>query len=68
MTNPLWAPWRLEYVEHVDEPPGLHLLRAGARGGESHAATHAFVLLNRFPYSSGHLMSRPTATSAPTES
>ena len=58
MPKPLWAPWRLEYVEQVDERPGcifcepepeLVLFR-----GE-----HAFLLLNRFPYSSGHLMAAP---------
>jgi ATP adenylyltransferase len=58
MPKPLWAPWRLEYVEQVDERPGcifcgpepeLVLLR-----GE-----HAFLLLNRFPYSAGHLMAAP---------
>jgi ATP adenylyltransferase len=58
MPKPLWAPWRLEYVEQVDERPGcifcepepeLVLFR-----GE-----HAFVLLNRFPYSAGHLMAAP---------
>src|SRR5262249_58145078 len=58
MPKPLWAPWRLEYVEQVDERPGcifcdpepeLVLFR-----GE-----HAFLLLNRFPYSAGHLMAAP---------
>jgi ATP adenylyltransferase len=58
MPKPLWAPWRLEYVEQVDERPGcifcepepeLVLLR-----GEL-----AFLLLNRFPYSAGHLMAAP---------
>ena len=58
MPKPLWAPWRLEYVEQVDERPGcifcdpepeLVLLR-----GE-----RAFLLLNRFPYSAGHLMAAP---------
>jgi ATP adenylyltransferase len=58
MPKPLWAPWRLEYIEQVDERPGcifcdpepeLVLLRGG----------HAFLLLNRFPYSAGHLMAAP---------
>ena len=58
MLRPLWAPWRLEYVEQADERPGcifcepeeeLVLLR-----GE-----RAYLLLNRFPYSSGHLMVAP---------
>ena len=58
MPKPLWAPWRLEYVEQADERPGCIfcepeeelVLRRG---------THAFLLLNRFPYSSGHLMAAP---------
>jgi ATP adenylyltransferase len=56
--RPLWAPWRLEYVEQADERPGcifcepeeeLVLLRSA----------QAFLLLNRFPYSSGHVMAAP---------
>ena len=63
MTDRLWAPWRLEYIQAADEQPGcvfcraLRLDDAGAlivQRGEL-----AFVLLNRFPYSSGHLMVAP---------
>jgi len=58
MPKPLWAPWRLEYVERADEADrcvfcdpdeSLVVLRCEA----------AFVLLNRFPYTSGHLMVAP---------
>jgi ATP adenylyltransferase len=56
--KPLWAPWRLEYVAQADERRGCIfcdpepelVLARGAR---------AFLLLNRFPYSSGHLMAAP---------
>jgi len=58
MPEPLWAPWRLEYVEHADERPGCIFCEPEqelvlARG------SHAFLLLNRFPYSAGHLMAAP---------
>ena len=58
MTKPLWAPWRLEYVEHADElercifcePEDELLVHTGAQ---------ALVVLNKFPYSSGHLLVAP---------
>ena len=58
MPKPLWAPWRLEYVAHADERPGCIFCDPEpelvlARGA------NAFLLLNRFPYSSGHLMAAP---------
>jgi ATP adenylyltransferase len=56
--KPLWAPWRLEYVQHADEldrcifcEPEPELLL--------HQSEHASVLLNRFPYASGHLLVAP---------
>jgi ATP adenylyltransferase len=58
MPKPLWAPWRLEYVQHADEigdcifcAPEEELLVA--------SAPHALVVLNKFPYSSGHLLVAP---------
>jgi ATP adenylyltransferase len=65
MTKPLWAPWRLEYIEQADEQESCVFCdeAAGAlappesllvRGGDS-----AIVILNKFPYSSGHLMVAP---------
>jgi ATP adenylyltransferase len=63
MTKPLWAPWRLEYIEQADEQEGCVFCRAA--GGDDqdalvvHRGTVAFVLLNKFPYSSGHLMIAP---------
>jgi ATP adenylyltransferase len=57
MTRPLWAPWRLEYIEADEEPrcifcdPDDQLV---VYRGEL-----AFVLLNRFPYTSGHMMVAP---------
>ncbi len=56
--QPLWAPWRLEYVQHADEldrcifcEPEEELL--------VHRGERAFIVLNKFPYSSGHLLVAP---------
>jgi ATP adenylyltransferase len=56
--NPLWAPWRLEYIQQADELRGCIFCEPDeelvVRRGR-----HAFVLLNRFPYASGHVMVAP---------
>ena len=63
MPEPLWAPWRLEYVGGADEQDGCIFCRALAGSDEDglvvHRGERAFVLLNKFPYSSGHLMVAP---------
>ena len=58
MPRPLWAPWRLEYVQHADEldrcifcEPEDELLL--------HRGEDALVMLNKYPYSSGHLLVAP---------
>lgn len=61
MTKPIWAPWRLEYIGEADAQQGCVFCAeaAGELGESSLLVTrgeHAFVLLNKFPYSSGHLM------------
>ena len=65
MPKPLWAPWRLEYVEQADADDGCVFCRE-AQGElpetESLVVRRhdlAFVLLNKFPYSSGHLLIAP---------
>jgi len=63
MTKQLWAPWRLEYIQQADELEGCVFCLAAAGADEEtlvvHRGEHAFVLLNRFPYSAGHLMVAP---------
>ena len=65
MPKPLWAPWRLEYIKQADELLGCVFCSEGAGElpedesllvlrGES-----ALVLLNKYPYTSGHLMTAP---------
>jgi ATP adenylyltransferase len=65
MPKPLWAPWRLEYIEQADADEGCVFCRE-AQGqlpeADSLVLTRselAFALLNKFPYSSGHLMVAP---------
>jgi ATP adenylyltransferase len=58
MPKPLWAPWRLEYIEHADESSGC-VFCAPEDDLVVHRGTRAFVLLNRFPYAAGHLMVAP---------
>ncbi len=63
MTRQLWAPWRLDYVQNADAQPGCVFCHA--RDGDDaerlvvHRGERAFVLLNKFPYASGHLMVAP---------
>ena len=59
----LWAPWRIEYIlgpkpdacvfcipEHTEEDAKRLIL---------HRGTHAFVVMNKYPYNSGHLLITP---------
>jgi ATP adenylyltransferase len=59
----LWAPWRLEYVAAADEQEGCVFCLAEEGDDEERLVVHrgelGFVLLNRFPYASGHLMVAP---------
>jgi ATP adenylyltransferase len=66
----MWAPWRMAYVssEHGDgyEGPRCVFCRApreqdDARSLILHRGEHAFVIMNLYPYNSGHLMLVPYA-------
>src|ERR1700726_4859926 len=59
----LWAPWRVEYFEK--EPRNSDFLTEAAQASDD--AAHfvitrrktAFLMMNRYPYSVGHLMAVP---------
>ncbi len=61
----LWAPWRLEYVENSASQRGCFLCNAWNNPGheEEHLLLQrgekAFVIVNRYPYSNGHVMVSP---------
>lgn len=59
----IWAPWRIEYIlgpkpdtcvfclpAHTDEDEERYVLYRGS---------HAFVVMNKFPYNNGHLLVCP---------
>ena len=61
----LWAPWRLEYVQNADAQDGCFLCAAAASDDDVrhlvvHRGERAIVVLNKFPYASGHLLVAPT--------
>ena len=60
----LWAPWRLAYVTAKGGPGGCVLCRALEQAGEAdslvvHVAPLSFVVMNLYPYNSGHVMVAP---------
>ena len=64
MTKPLWAPWRLEYVGSADEQEGCLFCNAAESDDDEaalvvHRGQLAIVLVNKFPYASGHFMVAP---------
>ncbi len=63
MAKQLWAPWRLEYIKRADEEEGCFFCHAAEGPDEEglvvHRGQRAFVVLNKFPYSSGHLLVAP---------
>jgi ATP adenylyltransferase len=64
MTRQLWAPWRLEYIQSADEQEGCFLCAAveaedAAGALVVHRGERALVVMNKFPYSSGHVLVAP---------
>lgn len=64
----LWTPWRYQYMAQAagSEQPECIFCDAVARKKDSetlivHRGAKAFVILNRFPYTSGHVMIVPYA-------
>jgi ATP adenylyltransferase len=62
----LWAPWRMKYIESHD--PDLRCVFCKVQESANDAENlvvfrdqRAFVILNRFPYTSGHLMVVPNS-------
>jgi len=66
--KPLWAPWRMEFIE-AKTPEGCIFCLFPAEQGEEadrrnlivHRSPRAFTILNRFPYNNGHVLVVPRA-------
>lgn len=65
MSERLWAPWRYTYLEEPSRPgSGCLFVELPARTDDRknlilHRGKSAFVMLNAYPYSNGHLMIAP---------
>lgn len=61
----LWTPWRSTYISGRTESQGCIFCSAAqdpSRDAETfvvYRGAHTFVILNRFPYTTGHLMIAP---------
>jgi ATP adenylyltransferase len=60
----IWTPWRYKYVASVDSEPGCVFCRVQQQGTDPdnlivHRGQKNFIILNLFPYTSGHLMIVP---------
>jgi ATP adenylyltransferase len=65
MTTPLWAPWRMEYILGQNKAPGCFMCAHPNDEGALRAnlvllvQPHAFVCLNRYPFTTSHLLVIP---------
>ena len=60
----IWSPWRYKYVASADHETGCIFCGVQQQGSDRenliiHRASLNFVILNLFPYTSGHLMIVP---------
>jgi ATP adenylyltransferase len=60
----LWSPWRYRYVTTARSEGCIFCQAAASAANDEqnlvvHRGRHNFVLLNRYPYTSGHLMIAP---------
>ena len=64
----MWSPWRSEYIETFKKPQRKRrgsLFTAAVKAGDDDEhlivwrAEHCFVIMNRYPYNSGHVMVVP---------
>ncbi len=60
----LWSPWRMRYISDSEKPDecifcAYPKMQDGIENLIVHREKTAFVILNRYPYTSGHLMVVP---------
>ena len=62
----IWSPWRMKYIENNEKQEGCIFCNALARVDNTEnliikRGELAFVILNLYPYTSGHIMVAPMA-------
>ncbi|MEA3327001.1 MAG: HIT domain-containing protein [Chloroflexota bacterium] len=62
----IWTPWRMKYIQNNSQKNGCIFCLAvqaedDARQLIFYRGEHAFMILNRYPYTSGHVMCVPFA-------
>lgn len=62
----LWASWRMKYISSTDKQPGCAFCEALNKEDSSenlivHRGKNSLIILNKYPYTSGHLMVAPLA-------
>jgi ATP adenylyltransferase len=63
----LWSPWRYAYITGAEPKPGACIFCDRPPEGDDarnlivHRGKHCYVILNAFPYTSGHVMVVPFA-------
>ena len=61
----LWSPWRMEYLERDKQTTDACVFCQAVQGADDkaslvlHRNASCFIILNRYPYSNGHLLVAP---------
>ena len=68
----IWASWRMKYITNADKETGCVFCNALAKKDGSDnlivlRGERAFIILNKYPYTSGHTMVAPLAHKATLE-
>jgi ATP adenylyltransferase len=68
----IWASWRMKYINNAGKTTGCIFCNALAKQDDSEnlivmRSERAFIILNKYPYTSGHVMVAPLAHKASLE-
>ena len=61
----IWSPWRMNYIENPKDKDGCVFCKAQSTQPDGHEnliayrGKRAYIILNRYPYTGGHLMVNP---------